>query len=762
MSKRLTRRSAVAVVVLCALLAVATMAAIASPASAALISANNDANRIAGTLTSEAGFVTGASWYTGPSSANAVGVAGAGVGSYFPTDGPDFGALTTGDVANADPPNNSSSSGTSNDTSFRGVNDASGLKIDINVPAGRTCLTLDLAFYSEEFPEFVGSQFNDAVMAQLDSSEWSYSADSNTVTATNNFALDVSTGRQITVNTAFVASQDTRLQYDGVTQSLRARTPITPGNHSVYLTIFDAGDHIYDSAAFIDNLRATNAPASKCAVGAAPVDTDGDSLPDDWETDGVDVDNDGTIDLDLPAMGASKDRKDLFLEVDFMAGNNGQRSDRLSLQATNTVVNAFANAPVTNPDGSTGISMHLDNGSNSTMNPLTGATWGNRSRSNRVPHRNVLGSFDGSGNYLWAAFDQRKRSNLQTARTPVFRYAISAHQYGRNTNRSSGIARIDFRRGDSGIDPGSDMIVSLGTYDAANNHQARWSEFARGCTLMHELGHTVGLFHGGENNVNYEPNYLSAMSYFFQTGGLLRNNTNVQLCDYSRFGSDVLPDLDESSLSEDSGVTAGAAAANFQTLRFCNGDNTNTANPQPAFNLNTAVDWDCDNNTGGAVSTSVNGGTALETLTAHNDWANLRYRGGNVGGFGKPDLPTVTPKVDNISVKRLQKFAQIVSGDKRRPRVRLRIVKRSKKRFTFRVSACDNKRISNLIVYVGRKKKKAVFADRGGKVKVGKRKRARRKRCLVTRVRVKRGRRISAFAYDQVSNVSKTVKRKTG
>ncbi len=42
--------------------------------------------------------------------------------------------------------------------------------------------------------------------------------------------------------------------YGGATPILRASTPITPGVHSLFLSIFDQGDRGYDSAAFVDNL----------------------------------------------------------------------------------------------------------------------------------------------------------------------------------------------------------------------------------------------------------------------------------------------------------------------------------------------------------------------------------------------------------------------------------------------------------------------------------------------------------------------------
>lgn len=52
------------------------------------------------------------------------------------------------------------------------------------------------------------------------------------------------------------------------------------------------------------------------------VDTDGDAIADAWETQGmgIDADEDGYFELDLWAKGARPDRKDIFVEIDTMAG----------------------------------------------------------------------------------------------------------------------------------------------------------------------------------------------------------------------------------------------------------------------------------------------------------------------------------------------------------------------------------------------------------------------------------------------------------
>ena len=86
--------------------------------------------------------------------------------------------------------------------------------------------------------------------------------------------------------------------YDGATPRLRASTPISPGRHAVYLSIFDQGDAIYDSIVFLDRLVFVTVPASQCAAGSS-VDTDNDGYPDSWNA-GRDED-DSTTGLELDA-----------------------------------------------------------------------------------------------------------------------------------------------------------------------------------------------------------------------------------------------------------------------------------------------------------------------------------------------------------------------------------------------------------------------------------------------------------------------------
>jgi len=208
-------------------------------------------------------------------------------------------------------------------------------------------------------------------------------------------------------------------------------------------------------------------------------DTDGDGFPDGWEIYGADWEPDGIVDVDLPGMGANFLRKDIFVEIDWMAGDPtspcvcvscnfcpacGVESDdpdwhKPSEEAIALIVEAFASAPVSNPDGSTGITLHVDYGQGGLF---TGG--------NSVPHDDDLSP-------VWDEFDAIKATNFVESRQQIFHYCIFAHQHSGCS--SSGKSR--------GI-PGSDIVVTFGGW----SHNPGTLEQQAG-TFMHELGHNLGV-----------------------------------------------------------------------------------------------------------------------------------------------------------------------------------------------------------------------------------------------------------------------------
>ena len=233
---------------------------------------------IASAIAADPSVVRGAAWVAKPPIAGSSGLASTALVG-FPTSGPTFGMLSSGNVSSAfgtTQAGNISASLGGNPVRGNSDLDVTILRIDVEVPAASNCLVgLDFRFMSEEFPEYVNSRFNDAFIAEVDSSTWMTSG--STIVAPRNFAFDPS-GRVVSINstgaTAMTAAEAVGTIYDGATPLLRAATPISPGLHSIYLSIFDQGDRVLDSTVLIDNLRfgRVRNVATDCKPGATVAD----------------------------------------------------------------------------------------------------------------------------------------------------------------------------------------------------------------------------------------------------------------------------------------------------------------------------------------------------------------------------------------------------------------------------------------------------------------------------------------------------------
>lgn len=76
-------------------------------------------------------------------------------------------------------------------------------------------------------------------------------------------------------------------------------------------------------------------------------------------------------------------------------------------------------------------------------------------------------------------------------------------------------------------------------------------------TLMHELGHNLDLRHGGGDDENYKPNYISVMNYLFENVGIryAASPGSTTVAGYRVDYSDhALPDLNENALDERVGL----------------------------------------------------------------------------------------------------------------------------------------------------------------------------------------------------------------
>ena len=240
-------------------------------------------------------------------------------------------------------------------------------------------------------------------------------------------------------------------------------------------------------------------------------DTDGDSLCDDWETNGINYDGDDTVDLPLHMAPYHADplHKDLFVEVDAFPGLGPVAEPNVAnfpidprLTRTNTsldrVIVAFYNSPVKNVlVGDLGINMHI---TVDALDQLAG----------NPNFPNSFADFDLVKAAHFGSPADQGNSAILGAKRLVFRYSIFVNTYGNDA--SSGLGELH----------GNDFIVALGGNfpAAAQTAAATWGTTTenerrdqQAATFMHELGHTLGLDHGGGDDINCKPNYLSIMRY---------------------------------------------------------------------------------------------------------------------------------------------------------------------------------------------------------------------------------------------------------
>jgi hypothetical protein len=381
-------------------------------------------------------------------------------------------------------------------------------------------------------------------------------------------------------------------------------------------------------------------------------DTDNDGLLDVWETSGFTDIATGAV-VNLPAMGANPNIKDLFVQVDYMTGANGH-SHLPTKKALDMVAAAFKNSPV---DGGKGINIHFDVGPNYQTSPADAAI---------IPAAYAVGGSsisEGStctastcafpaypGTVGWKTGYRFIRDKyLPYSRKDVFHYALFAHTLGLPTAPGSGIPKST-----SGVSDllGGDLMVTLGLWDNQVG-----TDFVQAATLFHELGHNLALRHGGSSQLNCKPNYQSSMNYLFQIAGLLKAN-GVPNIDFSR---QALPNLLDGSLSEAAGL--GTPASIYQgrwyvplgssallnalgttaATRHCDGTPKAGADFTPSMvrvDSGTLVGSPLDWNQNGVIDLSsiaqdidfngsVNAGP-LNPMTGFDDWSHIDLR--QVGG----------------------------------------------------------------------------------------------------------------------------------
>jgi hypothetical protein len=216
---------------------------------------------------------------------------------------------------------------------------------------------------------------------------------------------------------------------------------------------------------------------------------------------------------------------------------------------------------------------------------------------------------------------------MDLARKQIFHYVIFANsQQADGSLGSSGLAELN----------GNDFLVTLGNLGLSSSPTSEENLLInfQASVLMHELGHNLGLRHGGDIDENYKPNYFSIMNYLYALAGLPQIGNNegdrFYLEWYAPSWWAELPNIVDSPFG---------APANFR-MDYSDGSgmdiNENINDENLGLRRAGSVWVDFDNSTTvGTIDIDINddggdgsinsGDDSTTVLSDYDDWSNLNF-----------------------------------------------------------------------------------------------------------------------------------------
>ncbi|XQF92137.1 PKD domain-containing protein [Pseudoalteromonas espejiana] len=340
-----------------------------------------------------------------------------------------------------------------------------------------------------------------------------------------------------------------------------------------------------------------NTPAGQNDVTCI-TDDDLDGIPDCSELEGSTFGG-----LPLYEWGARANQKDIFIEVDYMDSTDiGITPQRIAIEK---VISVFNN---------NGYTVHFDVGDLFDQSTGTSIENFDLGGGTTVPFNDYTPFEYDQGTANLFAY---KMEYADTRRRPIFHYLLMANSGNSDGSISgSGIAEIN----------GNDLMLTMGGWglsvddqvsqNVTNNYQAS--------TIFHELGHNLGLYHGGDEEVNFKPNHLSSMNYLYQLTGLSSIGNNEGDRYYDRFytnnvNCDIAPSTNNQTGSTDDFI-----------INYSNGSsadiNESTIDETEGLKRagSTAVDYNCNAVIGETLTNfDANQDSQITILTDVDEWGMI-------------------------------------------------------------------------------------------------------------------------------------------
>jgi hypothetical protein len=350
-----------------------------------------------------------------------------------------------------------------------------------------------------------------------------------------------------------------------------------------------------------------------CSQGCQPIsscsytDTDNDGLNDVWETNGyIDNNCNGVMEpgIDTPLPNADPNKPNVYVKFDYLVNSApapAGHSHQPSTTAMAMVQSAFAAHNV--------ILTYYPSSDAITENKVV-------SLYSTAQHAALQAAGQCVGSDSTSLYSI-KPAHFPSYLAPAWHYAVFAHY---NTCDSiadcaqcPATARIpaNIKFGTSGIGemPGNDLIVSQG--QLVDLGVSPIPDIVDAGTFMHELGHNIGLHHGGNDDLIQKPNYFSVMNYSYQfgmgttatPGPFPTSTTDPSISysiDYSNYtygtlnegtlqpGGTICVDDGSGGMNETTGLPSAPSTSALTTIFYTNSGGTSNYGPSNG----SPIDWD--------------------------------------------------------------------------------------------------------------------------------------------------------------------------